>query len=259
MSPSEAQLHDALHEGEGDGLDVGALIAHAVGVRRARQRRRTVLAGGLVVAGLGAAGLTTLGGPGGVSGHPASGGGDVTTRSSTVGPHMQPGPLYTGPMTPIPTARTCRAADLHIGTEVTRRGSTALIEVALRGVSGPACTLRGYPSVTVTGRRTDREGRAVGPVRRLAVAERHGDVNGHPDRGPHQVVLSTTATSPGDQAFCYLAVRESGSSRLGIDQVRSMTISLPGTGPLPLDGLSSLLVGRVAGHRLLVVATAIAR
>jgi hypothetical protein len=49
MSPSEAQLRAALHEGEGDSVDAGALIAHASWVRRER-RHRVYLAVGAAAA-----------------------------------------------------------------------------------------------------------------------------------------------------------------------------------------------------------------
>jgi hypothetical protein len=39
MSPTESQLRDALHEGEGDGVDAGLLIANANRIRRERRRR----------------------------------------------------------------------------------------------------------------------------------------------------------------------------------------------------------------------------
>lgn len=59
MSPSESELRAALHEGEGEPLDAGGLIAHAQGVARHRQRRiRTAFsaAAGVVVVG----GVVTL-------------------------------------------------------------------------------------------------------------------------------------------------------------------------------------------------------
>ncbi len=51
MSPNEAQLRAALRHGEGDSPDAGALISHAMRVRRDRQRKRTsILTGTGVVA-----------------------------------------------------------------------------------------------------------------------------------------------------------------------------------------------------------------
>lgn len=65
MSPNEAQLRAALHEGEGESVNAGALISHAVGVRRER-RRRVYLAAGAAVAvagvGVGIAALTNVAG-----------------------------------------------------------------------------------------------------------------------------------------------------------------------------------------------------
>lgn len=86
MSPNEAQLRAALQEGEGDSLDAGALIAHAVGVRQQR-RRRVYLAAGTAVAvaavGVGIAALTNT------SGHDNStAGGSVTAPAN--GAQAQP-------------------------------------------------------------------------------------------------------------------------------------------------------------------------
>lgn len=60
MSPTERELRAALHEGEGDPIDAGQVIAHAAGVRRAQraQRRQWAAIGATVVA---IAGLTTGG------------------------------------------------------------------------------------------------------------------------------------------------------------------------------------------------------
>jgi hypothetical protein len=258
MSPSEAQLHDALHEGEGDGegLDVAALIAHAIGVRRARQRRRTVVAGGLAVAGLGAVGLTTLGGHGGTSGRTASGAGSAVTTPVRVKPHVRGGPPHVGPITPnggnLGELRTCQAADLQVQAHAIRARSTTYL-IALRSLNGAACTILGYPTVAVTGRHTDQQGTADGPVRHLTVDEQYGDVNGHPDPGPSAVVLSSTSV-----ASCYLTIGESGSSGRVLDRLRDLTISLPGMyGTVAVDGLHSVLVRRTAGLPLTVVTTAI--
>jgi hypothetical protein len=51
MSPSEFELRDALRDGEGDGIDVGALIAHAEGVRRTRRVRWASAAAAVIVVG----------------------------------------------------------------------------------------------------------------------------------------------------------------------------------------------------------------
>lgn len=44
MSPSEFDLRGALHDGEGEGIDVEALIGHASAVQRARHAKRVQLA-----------------------------------------------------------------------------------------------------------------------------------------------------------------------------------------------------------------------
>lgn len=65
MSPNEAQLRAALHEGEGESIDAGALISHAAGVRQQRRRRIYVAAGAaaaMAVLGVGIAALTNTGG-----------------------------------------------------------------------------------------------------------------------------------------------------------------------------------------------------
>ncbi len=55
MSPSEFQLRDALRDGEGDGVDAGAVIARAVRVRHERRMRvASVAAAVIVVGGIGA-------------------------------------------------------------------------------------------------------------------------------------------------------------------------------------------------------------
>jgi hypothetical protein len=67
MSPNEAQLRAALHEGEGDTLDPGVLIAHATWVRRERRRRVFLAAGAaaaVAVVGVGIAAWVNTGGGG---------------------------------------------------------------------------------------------------------------------------------------------------------------------------------------------------
>jgi hypothetical protein len=95
VSPSEAHLRAALHHGEGDPLDAGALISHAVRVRRARQRRRTSILTGTTVVAVVAAGvglLVSLGGgseSAGGSGSPPAGAGAAlqgTARVPAVAP-----------------------------------------------------------------------------------------------------------------------------------------------------------------------------
>jgi hypothetical protein len=86
VSPNEAQLRAALHHGEGEGLDAGSLISHAVGVRRERRRRMTAIAGGVTVVavvGLGATALGTLG-------HGTKGGGGSSSAANGDS-RMQPG------------------------------------------------------------------------------------------------------------------------------------------------------------------------
>jgi len=65
MSPSEGQLRAALHEGEGDTVDAGALIEHASCVRRERRRRVYMVAGSaaaVAVIGVGVASWVASGG-----------------------------------------------------------------------------------------------------------------------------------------------------------------------------------------------------
>jgi len=65
MSPSEGQLRAALHEGEGDTVDAGALIEHASWVRRERRRRVYLVAGtvaAVAVIGVGVASFVGNGG-----------------------------------------------------------------------------------------------------------------------------------------------------------------------------------------------------
>ena len=68
MSPSEAQLRAALHDGEGDRPDADQLISRALRIRRDRRRRYQTIAGGLAAAavvGVGTTVLVTLDGNGG--------------------------------------------------------------------------------------------------------------------------------------------------------------------------------------------------
>ena len=60
MSPSESQLRAALHEGEGQGLDAGLLIANAHRVRRERRRRINQVAGATLVVGVLGVSFTVL-------------------------------------------------------------------------------------------------------------------------------------------------------------------------------------------------------
>jgi len=58
MSPSESELRASLHAGEGDHLDVDAVLAHARSARRDRRRNRLAI-GGTVAAVLAVAGVIT--------------------------------------------------------------------------------------------------------------------------------------------------------------------------------------------------------
>jgi hypothetical protein len=60
MSPSESQLRAALQQGEGDAPDAGALISHAVAVRRERRHRITSIATGVAVVAVIGVGMTAL-------------------------------------------------------------------------------------------------------------------------------------------------------------------------------------------------------
>jgi hypothetical protein len=102
MSPNEAQLRAALHHGEGDSPDAGALISHAVRVRRQRQRRITSIVTGTTVVAVVAAGvglLVSLGtgsesGGGGTASRPAAGAGAAlqgTANPPAAGPMMSDG------------------------------------------------------------------------------------------------------------------------------------------------------------------------
>lgn len=83
MSPSEAQLRAALHEGEGQGLDAGLLIAHASRVRRERRRRINQAAAATLAVGVLGAGFTLL--VGGGYGDQAGGGTSASQRTTAAG------------------------------------------------------------------------------------------------------------------------------------------------------------------------------
>jgi hypothetical protein len=88
MSPSEGQLRAALHEGEGDAPDPGALIEHAVGVRRERRRRVYLAAGAAVVVAAIGVGVGVLSGNGPTHTSDSAGGGQTqraTARPSAAG------------------------------------------------------------------------------------------------------------------------------------------------------------------------------
>jgi hypothetical protein len=73
VSPNEAQLRAALHEGEGDPVDATAIIRRGLDIRRQRRTRFTAVAGGVAAAaviGVGVTGLVALG-----SGSSGQGGG----------------------------------------------------------------------------------------------------------------------------------------------------------------------------------------
>jgi len=84
MSPSESQLRAALHEGEGEGLDAGLLIAHGNRLRRQRRRRINQIAVATVVVGVVGVGFTVLSGNGSndEAGSSTSGGSAALQRSS---------------------------------------------------------------------------------------------------------------------------------------------------------------------------------
>lgn len=65
MSPSEGQLRAALHEGEGDTVDAGALIEHASWVRRERRRRVYMAAGAAAAVAVIGVGVASFVGGGG--------------------------------------------------------------------------------------------------------------------------------------------------------------------------------------------------
>lgn len=101
MSPSESQLRAALRDGEGESIDVGAVIAHANGVRASRRRRVNAFVGGTVAAallGLGSLAILDNGsGTGGSAGSnadgsafSASGGGNGSAAERRVAPTTAP-------------------------------------------------------------------------------------------------------------------------------------------------------------------------
>ncbi len=108
MSPSESQLRAALHEGEGDPLDAGLLIAHANRLRRDRRQRVNRLAGATLVVGLIGGGLMLLGRNGGMEsggGSSAGGGGGMGgAASAEAAPGAQNRPASaTAPATSVPS------------------------------------------------------------------------------------------------------------------------------------------------------------
>jgi hypothetical protein len=85
MSPSEAQLRAALHEGEGETLDAGALTAHASWVRRERRRRVYLAAGAAAAVAVIGVGIASWVGTGGRS--TTSAGGDAAAPARQVTRH----------------------------------------------------------------------------------------------------------------------------------------------------------------------------
>jgi hypothetical protein len=159
MSPSEAQLRAALHEGEGQGVDAGLVIVQANRVRRERRRRVNQIAGGVVVVGAVCAGFVLVSGGG--SGDQAGssmqngslGGGarQATTAAAGAGGGGGAGqsavPAHGSAGTPAPSAfslaRTCPSVPDHIALPagVTRdEASGPLLPVDATGIR--AC---GYP------------------------------------------------------------------------------------------------------------------
>jgi hypothetical protein len=98
MSPNEAQLRVALHEGEGDGVDADGILAHVAERRRHRRRLAGSVAGSVaVVAAVGVGAAVVAGGNG--SNVSASGADSAASGLTSAGSAAQPHSLPTSTST----------------------------------------------------------------------------------------------------------------------------------------------------------------